>query len=267
MVQSGNRSETRLFVITYPIQFVEFVKADLKTACKEFKLNTILSFGIIYADDTTIMFMVFEKLQLSTEELQAACRKWGIKINFSKCKVITSSEKRFILQGEELEAVGKFCFLDSITPSKERYVSRLRNAIFSNRGISTRLKARSCTANNNLWSEAWTLRSQEIQSLEMFEMRCRRDIRGVTRADRVQNTKIREDIFPLNLSHMSSDRRLRWFEHSCRIQRDYIIRETYKHDFIGQRKRGRPLKRWSDQIRNYTGFIPYIEQNGRVQLP
>ena len=39
-----------------------------------------LSFGIRYADNTTIMSTVLEKLQLATEELQAACRKWGMKI-------------------------------------------------------------------------------------------------------------------------------------------------------------------------------------------
>ena len=43
-------------------------------------------------------------------------------------------------------------------------------------------------------AEDWMLRSQEIQSLEVFEMRCLRAIRGVTRADR-HNIKIREDTF------------------------------------------------------------------------
>ena len=36
--------------------------ADLKSLCKEFKLNTNLSFDIRYADDTTIMSTVLEKL-------------------------------------------------------------------------------------------------------------------------------------------------------------------------------------------------------------
>ena len=36
--------------------------------------------------------------------------------------------------------------------------------------------------------------------------------------------------------------------------RDNIVRQGYKHDFNGQRKRGRPLKRWSDQIKNDTGL-------------
>ena len=56
--------------------------ADANSLCKKLKLFTNLSFDISYADDTTIMSSVFEKLQLSTEDIQAACRKWGMKFNF-----------------------------------------------------------------------------------------------------------------------------------------------------------------------------------------
>ena len=87
MAQSRDRSLLSPFLFSL---FLEFVLADLKSLCKEFKLDTNLSFDIRYANDTTIMSNVFEKLQLSTEELQAACRKWGMKINFSKCKVINA---------------------------------------------------------------------------------------------------------------------------------------------------------------------------------
>ena len=76
-----------------------------------------------------------------------------MKINFSKCKVITSSEKPITLGDEEFERVRELCFFGSIVASTEIYVSRcialasaalgrLRNGIFSNRSISTRLKAR-----------------------------------------------------------------------------------------------------------------------------
>ena len=81
--------------------FLDFVMVDLTSTREKLKLDTNLSFDIRYSDDTTIMSTVFEKLQVSTEELQAACRKWGIKINFSKCKVITSSEKHITVEGEE----------------------------------------------------------------------------------------------------------------------------------------------------------------------
>ena len=99
------------------------------------------------------MSTVFEKLQLSPEELQVASGKWGMKINFAKFKVITSSEKRITLECDELETVGELCLLGSIVPFTDRDVSRRTalasaalgrfiNGIFSNRSISTRLKTR-----------------------------------------------------------------------------------------------------------------------------
>ena len=65
------------------------------------------------------MSTLLEKTQLSAEQLQAACRKLGTKINFFKCKIITSSKKRIVLEGEELETVGEFCSLGSIVTSTD----------------------------------------------------------------------------------------------------------------------------------------------------
>ena len=82
-------------------------------------------------------------------------------------------------------------------------------------------------------------------------MHCLRTIGGVTRTDYNISRAGRTPLH-LNLSQMSSDT-----EDSggyvCRMQRQNIIRQAYKQDFKGQRKRGRPLKRRIDQIRNNTG--------------
>ena len=53
LFRSGNMSETWLFDILFRV-FMEFVMADTKSLCKEFKRYTNLSFDITNADDTSI---------------------------------------------------------------------------------------------------------------------------------------------------------------------------------------------------------------------
>ena len=98
--------------------------ADPKSLWKEINQYNNLTFNIRYADDTTILSTAFEKLPFSTEEIQAACKKWGMKINFSKWKVITSSEKCIVQESEKLETAEEFCFLGSVVSSTQRYVKR-----------------------------------------------------------------------------------------------------------------------------------------------
>ena len=49
-----------------------------------FHLSDCLSCDIRYADDTALVALMFEKLELSTNGLEYACRKWGMKINTGK---------------------------------------------------------------------------------------------------------------------------------------------------------------------------------------
>ena len=57
---------------------------------------------------------------------------------------------------------------------------------------------------------------------------------------------------PLNLPHMSSDIEDSGGVDTFAVQREDIVWQAYKQGFKGQWKRGRPLKRWSDPIRNDT---------------
>ena len=61
--------------------FLEFVMKELKSMDSTLKLHDSLSIDIRYADDTTLLSAIFEKLHLSTSQLEKACQKWGMKIN------------------------------------------------------------------------------------------------------------------------------------------------------------------------------------------
>ena len=90
--------------------FLEFVMKELKNL-DEFHLKDALSIDIRYADDTTLLSAVFEKLQLSTAQLETASQKWGIKINGAKCKILFTSDQRINIDGRIRVPVS--VFLDS----------------------------------------------------------------------------------------------------------------------------------------------------------
>jgi hypothetical protein len=78
MVQSGNLSPTRVYTNYIPhfsTFFLEFVIDDV-VSLKQLHLDKDLSCEIRYADDTTLLSVIFEKLPLLTNELEKACTIW-----------------------------------------------------------------------------------------------------------------------------------------------------------------------------------------------
>jgi len=57
-----------------------------------------------YADDTTLVALIFEQLELLTNEHESACRKWGMKIIIRvKQKVISDEQARIRIDGVNIE--------------------------------------------------------------------------------------------------------------------------------------------------------------------
>ena len=72
--------------------FLEFAVLAVKRLSTEFQLDeTRLAMDIKHADDTTLLYAIFKKIIIATEELQSACNKQGMKINFAKCEVLNPS--------------------------------------------------------------------------------------------------------------------------------------------------------------------------------
>ena len=63
-------------------------------------LDENLNFDARYADDTTLIAAVFERLQLLTDQLQEACKKYGMKINTKKYKIVSDNTTNLIIEVE-----------------------------------------------------------------------------------------------------------------------------------------------------------------------
>ena len=132
--------------------FLEFAINEIESISNNFDMkDEKFSLSIKYADDSTLLTLDFEKLQVANLELQQACLKWSMKINFGKCKVLTPSNDNIVIHGELLENVNNFIYLGSLVPDTTKDIERrialaltafgrLRKSIWSNRDILLKLK-------------------------------------------------------------------------------------------------------------------------------
>ena len=90
--------------------FLEFVMKDLRNLDNGIQMGEMSINNIRYADDTTLVDLVFDKLQISTIELEKACSKWGMKINATKCQIMTANDRDITINGSPVDKVDDFVF-------------------------------------------------------------------------------------------------------------------------------------------------------------
>ena len=71
---------------------------------------------------------------------------------------------------------------------------------------------------------------------------------GVTLKDMVESTVIASRVGVDNLEEHLRQKRLRWFGHIARRDEEVEIKKVFELKIEGQRKRGRPVKRWIDVV-------------------
>jgi len=98
-------------------------------------------------------------------------------------------------------------------------------------------------------SETWTLREADKNRLRVFEMNCLRKIKGVTRRDRIRNADIRSEMgMEVDVVQKIQKKRLRYYGHVVRMKPERLPNIALFGHVHGQRKRGRPRKRWLNNL-------------------
>ena len=86
------------------------------------------------------------------------------------------------------------------------------------------------------------------KKLEAAEMKMLRFECEVTRLDKVKNELIRSKLKVEQLVEKTREGRLKWFGHVERRENGYVGKRVMVME-LGERKRGRPKRRWMDCIR------------------
>ena len=245
--------------------FLDFVMADLKSIQNNLSLTENLSCDVRYADDTTLITTIFNRLKLSTAELEESCKKWGMYINSAKTKVISSNGGEISINNEIIGRVDSFVYLGSVVPNTSDDVTRrlalaaqafgrLQNVLWKNRNVSLPLKVRLYGALivpiAIYAAETWTLTEKDKRIINSFEMRCLRCMLGVSILSRIRNDEIRRRLgVKKPILELIKQKRLKWFGHVVRRHNTGYVNKSYVQDFAKKRPPGRPKKRWRDQVR------------------
>ena len=200
-----------------------------------------------------------------------------MEISAEKTKIMTNNTKGIAreikVNGQNLETVDKFKYLGALMTdegSKPEVLSRIAqsttalaklNIIWKHKNITVATKLRlmrSLVTSIFLYAcESWTLTSDLERRIQAMEMRCFRKILRISYKDHITNeevkSKVRREIGTYkDLLHIVKTRKLKWYGHTTRSSglAKTILQGTVK----GGRKRGRQMKRWEDNISEWTGL-------------
>ena len=120
------------------------------------------------------------------------------------------------------------------------------------RGASMRMKGvvyKACVRSMLTYgTETWAMKAGVFQRLRVTERRMIRMICGVTLKDMVESTAIASRVGVDDLEEHLRQKRLRWFGHIVRRDKEVEIKKVFELKIEEQRKRGRPVKRWIDVV-------------------
>ena len=227
---------------------------------------------LMFADDTVLVGDSEEKLQVLVNEFGNVCRKWKLTVNVNKSKTmrISGNENEYDvnvdMNGERLEAVESYKYLGvnvtcdgKLKEEINHRISEARKAAGALQGIWKKRRL-SIDAKVGMYdaivepsllygSEVWVLNAQEGKRVQAVEMNCMRNICGVRRIERVRNEEIRRRCGKnVSTSEKVEQNVLRWFGHIERMSDERLVKRMYNSDILGARRRGRPRKRWVDEV-------------------
>ena len=90
---------------------------EIKEVDQVIERNDQISLELIYTDDTMLILFVFDRFKNSTRELEDATKEWGLKINGSKCKLLSECNRSIEVDGLPIEHVQMFKYLETIVPN------------------------------------------------------------------------------------------------------------------------------------------------------
>ena len=225
-----------------------------------------------FADDILLLSHEPQELQKMIRELSEESNKAGLKMNIKKTKVMMCNKLKdyaITVQGKTIEKVDSYIYLGKKISLENETAGEVNRRIqlawvkfgklsfiFRDEELPLALKRpifNQCIIPVlSYGSETWTTTKRLEKKLNVTERAIERILIGVTRRDRVTNTDLRKKTEVRDIILEIKSKKWRWAGHLARREDN---RWTHKlTDWIPRsftRGRGRPNRRWLDDIKEY----------------
>lgn len=227
-----------------------------------------------FADDIVLFAKNPDDLKEMIQQLAHESREVGLQINHSKTKIITNStEIGVTLEGKNIEYVKEYIYLGQIISSKEdtnkEIDRRICNTwkrfwslkeIMKNKKIAIKEKRKvfeMCLSPCLTYGcQTWPLTKKNLNKLRVCQNSIERSVLGIKLQDKIKLEQIKEETNFKDILKTIWKQKWSWTGHAMRNKEHKwtrIITTWYPRD--RKRKKGRPLKRWEDDIRGAAGGL------------
>ena len=234
----------------------------------EWKLNQLL-----FVDDTVVVVDSERKLCQLVTEFGRVCERRKLRVNVGKNKVMRCTRNEdgarlnVMLNGEAFEKVDQFKYLGSVIAANggvEADVHHIVNegykvlaavkGVMENKGLGMNVEKvlyeKVVVPTVMYGSESWGMKVTERQKLNVFEMKCLRNMTGVSRLDRVRNEVVRARTGVRRELVAGVDMNvLRWFGLVERMDNERLLKKVMNAKVDGRSARGRPRFGWMDGVK------------------
>ena len=246
---------------------------DLKGLKAKTKVTETLVRELLYADDCAIVSHSENNLQILTDLISSATKRFGLTISIKKTEVLFQAASDqpppcILIDDQQLKNVDEFTYLGSCVSSNTSLdleitnriakassaFGRLNARVWFNKALSDRTKVsvyRAVVLTALLYGcETWTTYRRHVRMLENFHQRCLRTILKIRWQDRVTNIAVLQKSGISSIDSMLCSSQLRWSGHVVRMNDDRLPKQIFYSELThGSRRRGRPLLRYKDTLK------------------
>ena len=267
-VRQGDPLSPKLFNAT--LEEV-FKKAEMEE--EGININGEMLSNLRFADDVAIFASSIESLERQFNRLHKESNRLGLKMHKGKTKYMTNIDSQSLVRidNDIIEKVHEYKYLGQTLKMQDTTKEEVSIRIKSGWGLFGRYKEILCdkqlpiSLKKRMFDlcvlptitygcQTWSTTKQINKKLATTQRAMERRMLGIKLQDRIPNQAIRDITKVKDIIQYVSTMKWKWAGHVSRMTDNrWTIRTTEWQPRVGKRSRGRPKKRWRDDITKLVG--------------